>query len=182
MPMTDTENAPHISVGDIDCNNNGEYSGTKVVTILTKMPISFNEVSFLRGAAINMVGDTDVLFHDHNDTGFRYSYPLIQYKIINGNAAIVAIDRGAEIINRILPFMNSEIRIGQRSSVFTLGNVITDYSSVAISEEMHSYMIHRWLPLNQSNYSEYKNLDHLDLRVKMLERLMVGNILSCAKG
>ena len=64
MPMTDTENAPHISVGDIDCNNNGEYSGTKVVTILTKMPISFNEVSFLRGAVINMVGDTDVLFHD----------------------------------------------------------------------------------------------------------------------
>ena len=126
MPMTDTENAPHISVGDIDCNNNGEYSGTKVVTILTKMPISFNEVSFLRGAVINMVGHTDVLFHDHNDTGFRYSYPLIQYKIINGNAAIVAIDRGAEIINRILPFMNSEIRIGQRSSVFTLGNVITD--------------------------------------------------------
>mgnify|MGYP006983815335 CR=1 FL=1 len=26
MPMTDTENAPHISVGDIDCNNNSSFA------------------------------------------------------------------------------------------------------------------------------------------------------------
>ena len=155
---------------------------TSIVTILSDMPISFDEIPFLRGAIIDKVRASNVLFHDHIDNGFRYSYPLIQYKAINGNAAVVAIAEGTNAIKGILPHMNSEVRIGNRRCNLSLNDVVTDVANVCITEEEHSYFVHRWLPFNQNNYAEYKRLDSLSQKVEMLQRLMIGNILSFAKG
>lgn len=155
---------------------------TNIVTILSGMPISFDEIPFLRGAIIDKVRASNVLFHDHIDNGFRYSYPLIQYKAINGNAAIVAIAEGTNAIKEILPHMNTEVRIGNKRCNLSLSDVVTDVTNVCVTEEEYSYSIHRWLPFNQNNYAEYKGLDSLSLKVEMLQRLMVGNILSFAKG
>lgn len=154
----------------------------KIVTILSGMPISFEEIPFLRGAILEKVKTANVLFHDHLDNGFRYSYPLIQYKTINGKAAIVAIAEGAKAIKEILPYMNTEVRIGDRRCNISLNDVITDVANVCVTDEQHSYSIHRWLPFNQDNYAEYKRLDSISLKVEMLQRLMTGNILSFAKG
>ena len=56
--------------------------------------IANNEVAMFRGAIINAVDNSDVLFHNHTDgDGFRYAYPLIQYKRINRKAAITCIGR-----------------------------------------------------------------------------------------
>ena len=40
------------------------------------------EVPAFRGAIIATAGKEHVLFHNHDDDKFRYSYPLIQYKQI----------------------------------------------------------------------------------------------------
>lgn len=155
---------------------------TSIVTILSGMPISFDEIPFLRGAIIDKVRASNVLFHDHLNNGFRYSYPLIQYKAINGNAAVVAIAEGTNAIKEILPHMNTEVRIGNKRCNISLSDVITDVANVRVTEEEHSYSVHRWLPFNQNNYAEYKRLDSLSLKIEMLQRLMIGNILSFAKG
>jgi len=46
--------------------------------------ISFDEIPWLRGAVIHAVPETETLFHNHIGSGFRYSYPLVQYKRIGG--------------------------------------------------------------------------------------------------
>jgi hypothetical protein len=49
----------------------------------------------LRGA-ISHLNRNNVLFHQHaNDELLIYNYPLIQYKIIEGNGIIVGLDKGA---------------------------------------------------------------------------------------
>lgn len=161
---------------------NRENKDMNIVTILSNTPISLYEIPFLRGAILDKVKTANVLFHDHIDNGFRYSYPLIQYKAINGNAAIVAIAEGTNAIKEILPHMNTEVRIGNKRCNLSLSDVVTDVTNVCVTEEEYSYSIHRWLPFNQNNYAEYKGLDSLSLKVEMLQRLMVGNILSFAKG
>ena len=41
------------------------------------------EVPVFRGAIIATAGRDHTLFHNHKDEGFRYAYPLIQYKRID---------------------------------------------------------------------------------------------------
>lgn len=58
----------------------------RIKTLLLRFSneISFKEIELLRGAVINAIGDKpNVLYHNHIDDTFRYSYPLIQYKRIN---------------------------------------------------------------------------------------------------
>ena len=158
-----------------------EVSDIKVVTLYTNMRISQNEIPYLRGAVISMVNNNGILFHDHEGDGFRYSYPLIQYKSIDGKAAIVAVGQGAEQIKLIFPYLNTEIRIGGRRLSFSLDDICSETVIVGFSEKPITYAVRHWLPLNQDNFEEYGKLCGLENRCHMLERLMIGNILSFAK-
>ena len=181
-PMMEEQSNPTES--DFKTNSNFLDGGqdVNVTTILTQMPISYNEIPFLRGAIIKIAGASDELFHDHRGSGFRYSYPLIQYKIIDGNAAIIAVNDGIRVAKMILPFMNSRIQIGHRTSDFILEDITSSTTSVSVSSETHTYLASRWLPLNQDNYIIYNELDDMTQKINMLERLLIGNILSFAKG
>ena len=53
-----------------------------VFSLFTDINLKQEEISFFRGAMICLVGVDKVLFHDHEKNGLRYSYPLVQYKII----------------------------------------------------------------------------------------------------
>lgn len=46
----------------------------------------------------------------------------------------------------------------------------------------YTYRISRWMPLNGDNYRAYQQADSLAGRISMLEGILVGNILSFAKG
>ena len=43
------------------------------------------------------------ILHNHYGESNIYSYPLVQYKIINGDVVILAIEEGSDIINEITP-------------------------------------------------------------------------------
>jgi hypothetical protein len=51
-----------------------------------------------------------------------------------------------------------------------------------ISERMTSYSIRNWVALNQQAYNQYQKLDGLVEKVAFLEKKLIGNILSFAKG
>jgi len=72
----------------------------RTLTVLYNTEISNKEISLFRGAVLKSLGDkANVLYHNHTgEETFRYSYPLIQYKRINGKAAITCVEEGADII------------------------------------------------------------------------------------
>lgn len=154
----------------------------QITTVLFRNKISPKEIPFFRGSMIRLSGDA-LLFHNHNADGFNYSYPLIQYKRIKGCAALVGINQGAEAI---------ECLFGEKSCFSCqLGNRTVDMELVSISSEKlfvccdksdNSYKISHWLPLNSENYQQYLQADGLVARIAMLEKILVGNILSFAKG
>ena len=49
-------------------------------------------------------------------------------------------------------------------------------------EEMFSYHISRWLPLNSKNYQLYQNIEGVVERVSFLENILKANLLSMLKG
>jgi hypothetical protein len=54
--------------------------------------------------------------------------------------------------------------------------------SIHCMEQDHIYSIKGWLPLNRENYRSYLSADGLAAQIAMLERILIGNILSFAKG
>ena len=73
----------------------------KTLIIRFANPIRSKEIPFFRGAVIQSLEQKNILFHNHTENGFRYSYPLIQYKSLGGKAAIVCVDNGTEAIGEI---------------------------------------------------------------------------------
>lgn len=130
----------------------------------------------------------NILFHNHKSNGkFRYAYPLIQYKIIEGKPTVLGLGEGATLITKnfldidklILgtsEYNNPEARLEVED--IRLGN--------NSAEEMYNYrFISPWLGLNQRNHSTYineiKNSSE-DEQYKFLTKILVGNILTFAKG
>ena len=144
--------------------------------------IANNEVAMFRGAIINAVDNSDVLFHNHTDgDGFRYAYPLIQYKRINRKAAITCIGEGTEAIGKFFSSCNFDVVLGNRNMTLEVESVRAHKTLVQVWDSVFTYHLRKWLPLNQENYQKYEELDSIVERYAFLERLLTGNILSFAK-
>lgn len=157
--------------------------------ILPTIIIQFNNViepqaiPFFRGAVIASLEDKNILFHNHDDDKFRYSYPLIQYKLIHKKAAVMGIGKGIEEISKILTAGDFNYQIGNEAVEMRIEAVNAFSDEVALSSRAdHRYRLHNWLPLNSRNYTQYHNAESMVERVQMLERILVGNILSFLKG
>lgn len=78
------------------------------LTVLYNTKIRNHEISLFRGAVLKSLGNkANVLYHNHTgEKTFRYAYPLIQYKRLKGNAAIVCVEEGADMIQLFFEFPN----------------------------------------------------------------------------
>lgn len=147
-------------------------------------PISYQEIPLFRGAVINAVGnECSQLFHNHNGDGFNYRYPMIQYKRIHGKAAIVCVGQGTEEIGAFFSSNNFRLKIGnQREEEFEIESVRPYRTMVQVWDDAFHYYLRDWLPLNRDNYQRYQSTDSIVDRTRVLEQVLIGNILSACKG
>lgn len=156
----------------------------RTLTVLTDAEIHQNEIPLFRGAVIKSLGEhPNVFFHNHLDYDkFRYAYPLIQYKRLGGKAAIVCVEEGVDIIGQFLTLVDGDLTIGDRQVTCNTGRIQPARILVQTWEEMFSYRIRRWLPLNSKNYMLYQNMESVVERVTFLEKILIANLLSMLKG
>lgn len=155
----------------------------RVVRVTFDTPLKSSEIPAFRGAVVDLVGRDHVLYHNHlNDQKFHYAYPLIQYQSIRGKAGLVSIHAGSEQIHRLFENNMGLIRIGQESRSLQVENIKINRFDVGVRDKKFHYRLKSWLPLNEANYQEYQSQAGLASRLAMLEKILVGNILSFAKG
>lgn len=123
-----------------------------------------------------------MLFHNHLNEKYRYSYPLIQYKLLENRAAIVCVEEGCDAAGRYLNNFSSEIRLGREMVRLVLDSSAESVTPTGIDTEMHHYRLQRWLPFNENNYGQWLATESLTERTELLERILIGNILSFGKG
>jgi hypothetical protein len=141
------------------------------------------ELPAFRGAIIEKVGKDNLLFHNHfDDTRFRYSYPLIQYKQINHKPAIFCVDFGVDEIHKFFEQRDWSLKISDRVLDMRIDSLQMNQFTMQVWDKKWKYSITNWLALNQENYKKYNELDSLTEKIQMLENTMKGNILSLAKG
>ena len=162
---------------------NMQMKRTKILIVRFVNEIAREELPLFRGAVLNSIEHSDVLFHNHQEEGgLRYSYPLIQYKRINQRAAIVCLEEGTDVIGQFFSACNFDVCLGDRQLTLEVESVKAEQHLVQIWDGEFAYHIRRWLPLNQDNYETYCQEESLAERCALLERLLTANILSFAKG
>lgn len=154
----------------------------KVLTIRFKNTISQDEISKFRGAIIHTMENANILFHNHENDRLRYAYPLIQYKRINKCAAIVCIGEGTDAIGEFFSNCNFDVLLGDRKVKLEIDSVKATQTIVQVWDDFFSYKVNKWLPLNHDNYQQYLELGGVVDKCAMLEKILVGNMLSFAKG
>ena len=135
----------------------------------------------VRGFLGNVYKNHPILHNHYANDKFLYSYPYVQYKIIDGNIVIVGIDEGADLIKQIAPELSSL----SLDKEYKIREKLIHEREVDIkpsSEEKHYRFITPWLGLNQSNYNKYANTKDWKSKKDILNRILVGNLLSMSKG
>ena len=155
----------------------------QVLIIQFQNEIKQSEIPLFRGAVINSVKEkNNVLYHNHIDDSFNYTYPKIQYKRIRGKAAIVCIEDGTEAIGEFFSVNSHQFQLGERIINIEVDSIHPINYRVQAWQTLFHYRINRWLPLNSINYKLYMELEGLLEKIKFLEKILTANLLSFAKG
>ena len=157
---------------------------TKTLLIRFKNPLSVYKIDPFRGAVVKQLQNKDVLFHNHlpNGDGYRYSYPLIQYKRINKKAAILCLGEGTDSIGEFFFDSDLNLNINGEKEKFEIENIQASKNIIQIWDSNFNYRIRKWLALNQKNYERYNEMEGIAEKAQLLENILKGNILSMAKG
>lgn len=157
-------------------------NGLRTLVIKFKNGLQPYETPLWRGAVIAAVGaEGHELFHNHEGDSFRYRYPLIQYKRINRQAAIVCVGEGVDEIGSFFSQSNFDIRIGDRQEHLEIDSVTPHRTVVQLWHDEFEYYLRGWLPFNQENYRKYTVADDMRQRLTLIESILTGNMLSFCK-
>lgn len=154
----------------------------RLLTVEFDLNLEYNEVNRFRGAIIKTTKGKNDLFHNHSPSGTIYRYPLIQYKRINRKAVILCIEEGIEGIQDFFSATDWKLNIGSERQPVKVKNLRVRQFRTGVWENTFQYSLLRWLPLNQDNYKKYHQLDDFSLKVNLLERILLANILSFFQG
>lgn len=154
----------------------------RILTLKFRNQLQPDEIKWFRGAIIHTSEKGNVLFHNHTEENYRYAYPLIQYKLIHRCATILCIEEGVEAIGHFFSHYTDQVRIGEKDLRLEIDYVRPAAFSVEVTERAFRYRLRRWIPLNRENYQVYRTLERDDQRMHFLQKILVGNILSCLKG
>lgn len=136
----------------------------------------------LRGYFGNLFREYSPLLHNHYETGgFRYKYPLVQYKVIKGVPVLIALEEGAELLTSLFLKINA-LDIGGTKYELLNKNIEHRVEAVGYSHDLHEYHFETiWIALNQNNFELY-NKQNRGEKEQLLKNILVGNMLSFFKG
>ena len=151
-----------------------------IMKITTEPPIKAHGNS-LRGYIAHQFPQYDIL-HNHMKNGkFLYLYPRIQYRTINGEAYIIGLEEGIQVVREIEPQLETIQLKGNTHRVIqkqiTFQEVRFGFAGLSIE---YSF-IKPWLALNEKNHSDYIQLKTKIKRDAFWKNILIGNILSISK-
>jgi hypothetical protein len=120
-------------------------------------------------------------FHGHNGEAFSYKHPLIQYKVLDGEALITGLKEGAYLLKAVPPLKQLIVH-GESLHVVTQSRN-DDVVDFGLCDRPIEYQfITPWIALNQDNYRTYcACTDDPEGVGRLLTRVLIGNLLSISK-
>jgi len=154
----------------------------KILVLVLNTEKAVNEdASKLRGYIANRFKEYPVLHHHIEEVSYLYTYPRVQYKIIEGTAIILGIEEGVEVLKKI---SDDITELGLGKSVYKVESIQMNLMNAefgACRANHHYKFITHWLALNPANYERYKGMSDWKEKKEFLNGILVGNPLSMCK-
>lgn len=135
----------------------------------------------LRGFFADKFGEYTLIHQHLANNKLLYKAPLIQYKILDGKPFVLGINEGADVLQKIHEDIDF-LKIGRFKYQIKEKNIVlkTDYFGIATGDISYSFLT-PWLALNEKNYEKYQKLGTWAKKKEMLEKILIGNIISMSK-
>lgn len=147
----------------------------------TNQPIKENGSS-LRGYIGRRFEKYPILHHHIKDVGYLFTYSKVQYKIIEGTASILGIDEGGRVLKKISDDLD-ELILGHSIYKITKKILVEQECTLCPSRKPLQYsFLTQWLALNPKNYQRFTQTRDWKERKRILNTILIGNILSLCKG
>ena len=133
-----------------------------------------------RAFMLKKYSDTDLASLSEGYADKVKHIPFIQYKIIDENPFIYAMDEGVEAVKEILPDLK-ELYLGHKN--YTVNEISEEESDVELgmSQKRRKYIFETpWLAFSELDYSEFKYL-YQEERSAALSKMLIRNILGIAR-
>jgi hypothetical protein len=135
----------------------------------------------IRGYLGSLFWDTPYS-HNHLKNGrFIYRYPCIQYKVLGETCYLIGFNEGSKVIEKTFHDLKT---INLDGSVKIISSKILEryLSALSITTDKNEFTYYTpWLALNEKNYEKYQRLGMWKQKKALLEKILVGNILSMSK-
>jgi len=158
----------------------------KIEILLLKLELNktltSSDASKVRGFLGSLYRQHIEVHHHQPDGTLLYRYPVVQYKIIQDNCVIIGFGAGIEIVKKIFDELKVIIIDGNWQDILakSLYNYTDEFGTAA---DFIAYtFLTPWLALNEENYETYQKYGNWQKRRELLTKILIGNILSIAKG
>jgi len=153
---------------------------TSTLILDTDRPI-LESADKLRGYISNKFSEYPI-FHNHlNDDEYIYTYPRVQYRIIDGKAYIIGIEEGAKLIKMLSDV--DKLHLGDNIYDVKQKTFYDTEEKIMPMKKLLQYkFMTPWLALNQKNFPKFKMLKDQKEKKVMLNNILIGNIISMSKG
>lgn len=143
--------------------------------------ISSNDTEKIRGYIGRKFIEDSFLHHHTENNKFIYRYPLVQYKVIDDNPLLIGIKDGIDSLWKVFEDI-SELNLDNTAHEIFDKKSILKQVHLGISDNYYPYsLLTPWLALNEKNYEQYQKLGAWAKRKELLEKILIGNIISMSK-
>ena len=135
---------------------------------------------------------TDLFYNRSDDTGHSENrYPLIQYLPVNGKAAIIAINQGADALHAMLDLLakeenkaaNKKFLVSQQNPVdLSAPKLFSEKHTIELLPRKQQYLITDWLPLDTQRYKAWTASGELKMLAGLLDECLPRQLAAMIAG
>lgn len=142
-------------------------------------PLESRNIAGFRASIARAAGYEQDLLHNHREDGsVQYRYPLVQYRMDAGRAALIGLEEGAMAIYDWYSRSDGQLWWNEANHHLGIYAMEMQQYEIAYHETPAPYRLTQWLALNERHYHNWQQLPDLAARSQELERLLVAHILT----
>ncbi len=143
--------------------------------------LKYSDIPKLRGYFANKFSQYPE-FHNHPPDGsFNYSFPQIQYRIVNHHPALIVTKDALDIMKKVF-FEMDQLNVDGKKFVINEKQIEVKNAKFGQTKDFVEYkLISPWMALNEKNFKKFKTANKIEQQ-NLLKNILRGNLLSLAKG
>ena len=150
--------------------------------LLIDQTLTRRDAEKVRGYLGQLFWDEPFAHHHTPDGKLIFQYPCVQYKVVDGACLVIGFGQGMSVVEQTF-YKLKEI---------VLDDVAQEILTQGLEKCRHLFSLSRcpvkytfltpWLALNEENYEKYKGMKSWGEKETLLKKILIGNIISVAKG